>query len=89
LAAGPADQPFGSITYELTGADAAIDALVRELGELAPVEELLDGSGPDDGLEDGTELAGVSAASAGSAAPAASAASAASAAPLSDAGGAR
>ena len=42
-----ADQPFGSITYELTGADTAIDALVRELAELAPVEELADGSGPD------------------------------------------
>jgi D-methionine transport system ATP-binding protein len=37
-----ADQPFGSITYELTGADPAIDALVRELAELAPVEELAD-----------------------------------------------
>jgi D-methionine transport system ATP-binding protein len=62
-----ADQPFGSITYELTGADAAIDALVRELAELAPVEELLDGSGPDDGSEEGAELAGVSASSTGSA----------------------
>jgi D-methionine transport system ATP-binding protein len=74
-----ADQPFGSITYELTGADAAIDALIRELAELALVEELLDGSSPDDGSEEGTELAGMSA-SAGSAAPAA---------PFSDAGGAR
>ena len=37
-----ADQPFGSITYELTGAGPAVDALVRELGEVAPVEELAD-----------------------------------------------
>lgn len=35
-----ADKPFGSITFELTGDDAAIDALVAELATHTRVEEL-------------------------------------------------
>jgi len=35
-----ADKPFGSITFELTGADQAIDALIGELSEHTQVEEL-------------------------------------------------
>lgn len=35
-----ADKPFGSITFELSGADAAIDALVAELATHTRVEEL-------------------------------------------------
>lgn len=34
------EKPFGSITYELVGGDAAVDALIAELRELAPVEEI-------------------------------------------------
>ncbi|HEY2101524.1 MAG TPA: methionine ABC transporter ATP-binding protein [Pseudonocardia sp.] len=35
-----ADKPFGSITYELTGSEASVDAVIAELAELTPVEEL-------------------------------------------------
>ncbi|WP_232666442.1 methionine ABC transporter ATP-binding protein [Pseudonocardia sp. TRM90224] len=35
-----ADKPFGSITFELTGSDPAIDALIRELAQHTDVEEL-------------------------------------------------
>ncbi|MFC4945241.1 methionine ABC transporter ATP-binding protein [Pseudonocardia sp. GCM10023141] len=35
-----AEKPFGSITFELTGTDAAIDALIAELAATTRVEEL-------------------------------------------------
>ncbi|WP_028922688.1 methionine ABC transporter ATP-binding protein [Pseudonocardia acaciae] len=35
-----AEKPFGSITYELVGEDASVDALIAELDQLASVEEL-------------------------------------------------
>jgi D-methionine transport system ATP-binding protein len=35
------EKPFGSITYELTGTDPAVNAVLARLGELAPVEVLV------------------------------------------------
>jgi D-methionine transport system ATP-binding protein len=35
-----ADKPFGSITFELTGADGAVDALIGELAKHTHVEEI-------------------------------------------------
>jgi D-methionine transport system ATP-binding protein len=40
-----ADKPFGSITYELAGDDASVDAVISELAELATAEELHPGAG--------------------------------------------
>jgi D-methionine transport system ATP-binding protein len=40
-----ADKPFGSITYELAGDDASVDAVISELAEVATVEELNPGAG--------------------------------------------
>jgi len=40
-----ADKPFGSITYELAGDDASVDAMISELAQVATVEELLPGAG--------------------------------------------
>jgi len=40
-----ADKPFGSITYELAGDDASVDAVISELAQVATVEELHAGAG--------------------------------------------
>ena len=35
-----AEKPFGSITFELTGSEQAVDALIAELGRRTRVEEI-------------------------------------------------